>query len=106
VRSSSSFSQPVLAWVACSALGCGAMPAAANPAPRADMLEDIVITASRGKQRVFDSAATLSVITEQELDRAVVPSLAEMLRDVPGVQWLSESRSCAVPVRSCTALAP
>jgi len=86
VRSSSSFSQPVLAWVACSALGCGAMPAAANPAPRADMLEDIVITASRGKQRVFDSAATLSVITEQELDRAVVPSLAEMLRDVPGVQ--------------------
>ncbi len=84
--SNSNFSQPVLAWVTCATLGCGAMPVASNPTPAADMLEEIVVTASRTRQRVFDSAATLSVITEEELNRAVVPTLAEMLRDVPGVQ--------------------
>ena len=49
-------------------------------------LEEVVVTASRTQQRVFDSPASLSVINEEELARATVPSLAEMLRDVPGVQ--------------------
>jgi len=50
------------------------------------MLEEIVVTANRSKQRVFDSPATLSVITQEELDRAIAPTLAEMLRDTAGVQ--------------------
>ena len=45
-----------------------------------------MVTASRTQQRIFDSPASLSVIDEEELARATVPSLAEMLRDVPGVQ--------------------
>ena len=49
-------------------------------------LEEIVVTASRTRQRVFDSPASLSVINEAELARATVPSLAELMRDVPGVQ--------------------
>lgn len=49
-------------------------------------LEETVVTASRTQQRIFDSPASLSVIDEEELARATVPSLAEMLRDVPGVQ--------------------
>ncbi len=49
-------------------------------------LEDIIVTASRNQQRVFDSPASLSVIDQVELDRATVPTLAEMMRDVPGVQ--------------------
>ncbi len=52
----------------------------------ASELEEMVVTASRTQQRVFDSPASLSVIGEEELSRATVPSLAEMLRDVPGVQ--------------------
>lgn len=52
----------------------------------ASELEEIVVTASRTRQRIFDSPASLSVINEEELARATVPSLAEMLRDVPGVQ--------------------
>lgn len=49
-------------------------------------LEEIVVTASRNQQRVFDSPASLSVINEEQLTRATVPNLAEMMRDVPGVQ--------------------
>jgi len=52
----------------------------------ASELEEVVVTASRTRQRLFDSPASLSVINEEELARATVPSLADMLRDVPGVQ--------------------
>lgn len=49
-------------------------------------LEEIVVTASRTRQRIFDSPASLSVISEAELARATVPSLAELMRDIPGIQ--------------------
>jgi hemoglobin/transferrin/lactoferrin receptor protein len=49
-------------------------------------LEETVVTASRSAQRVFDSHASLSVITEEDLARTTVPSVAELLRDLPGVQ--------------------
>jgi hemoglobin/transferrin/lactoferrin receptor protein len=52
----------------------------------ASELEEMVVTASRTRQRIFDSPASLSVISEEELARATVPSLAELMRDVPGVQ--------------------
>ncbi len=50
------------------------------------VLEDIIVTASRNQQRVFDSPVSLSVINRKELDRATAPSLAELMRDVPGIQ--------------------
>jgi hemoglobin/transferrin/lactoferrin receptor protein len=37
-------------------------------------------------ERVFDSPASLSIINERDLARATAPSLAEVLRDIPGVQ--------------------
>lgn len=50
------------------------------------VLEEIVITASRYQQRVFDSLVSLSVINRAELQRSTEPALAEMMRDVSGVQ--------------------
>ena len=49
-------------------------------------LEEIVITASRFEQRLFDSPASLSVIDELELSHSTAYALADLLRDVPGVQ--------------------
>ncbi len=49
-------------------------------------LEEVVITASRAEQRILDSSATLSVVSEQDLLRSTAYFLAETLRDVPGVQ--------------------
>lgn len=60
--------------------------AAAEGFLAASELEEIVVTASRTRQRIFDSPASLSVIGEAELARATVPSLAELMRDIPGVQ--------------------
>tara|TARA_R110001599_G_scaffold353459_1_gene592355 strand:- start:46061 stop:48169 length:2109 start_codon:yes stop_codon:yes gene_type:complete len=64
---------------------CGVWAASGSFVASSD-LEETVVTASRTQQRIFDSPASLSVIDEEELARATVPSLAEMLRDVPGVQ--------------------
>lgn len=52
----------------------------------AGLLEEVVVTASRTQQRVFDSPASLSLIGEEALARNTLPTLAEILRDVPGVQ--------------------
>ena len=49
-------------------------------------LEEVIVTASRNQQRVFDSPVSLSVINQAELDRSTAPTLAEMMRDVPGVR--------------------
>lgn len=71
-----------IAVLACS----GITQAAPGPPLSASELEEIVVTASRTRQRIFDSPASLSVISEEELARATVPSLAELMRDIPGVQ--------------------
>ena len=52
----------------------------------ADFLEELVVTASRYEQRVFDSPASLSVLNEEALDQSTAYALADLLRDLPGVQ--------------------
>lgn len=80
------FPQSALACAVWAALGSGPALGAPSPSDSTAMLEEIVVTASRNRERVFDSPATLSVITGEELDRAIAPTLADMLRDVAGVQ--------------------
>jgi hemoglobin/transferrin/lactoferrin receptor protein len=58
----------------------GAHAAAVGP------LEELVITASRYQERVFDSNASLSVIDETAIEHSTAYALADLLRDVPGVQ--------------------
>ncbi len=63
----------------------GAAVIAASTAS-ADSLEEVVVTASRVEQALFTNAASLSVLTAQDLDRKVMPTVAELMRDLPGVQ--------------------
>lgn len=58
----------------------------AAEATEGGLLEETVVTASRMRQRIMDSAASLSVITEADLARSTGYSLAELLRDIPSVQ--------------------
>ncbi len=53
---------------------------------QADTLEEVVVTASRVQETLLSSAASLSVLTEQQLERMAAPTLAELMRDLPGVQ--------------------
>ncbi len=68
------------------AAGSGAVRASPVAFPASGELEEVVVTASRTRERIFDSPASLSVINEEQLARATVPSLAELMRDVPGIQ--------------------
>jgi hemoglobin/transferrin/lactoferrin receptor protein len=49
-------------------------------------LEEVVVTASRTQQRVFDSPVSLSVIGQRELAHSISYGLADVLRDVPGLR--------------------
>jgi hemoglobin/transferrin/lactoferrin receptor protein len=64
-----------------------------------NMLEEIVITASRTQQRVFDSPLSLSVIDREALDHSTAYSLAEVLRDIPGLQVTDSGQSGAQRIR-------
>ena len=49
-----------------------------------------VVTASATEQSVKDAPASISVITQQDLQRKPVQNLKDVLRDVPGVQLTNE----------------
>ncbi len=52
--------------------------------------ETMVVTASATEQNVKDAPASISVITQQDLQRKPVQNLKDVLRDVPGVQLTNE----------------
>ena len=111
---------------------CGAAPAAAQersqppttqtptpPAPAADpqkkpdapqkpdvppAFEDtVVVTGSRGDQKVIDAVPTMSVITSQAIETAPSANFAELLRAVPGVNITQVSaRDINVTSRAAT----
>lgn len=58
----------------------GALPATDN------LLEEVVVTASRVKERLLDSSASISVLTTEDLARMTGNGVADFLRDVPGLQ--------------------
>ncbi len=68
------------------ATASGAVRATPGAVGASGVLEEVVVTASRTRQRILESPASLSVISEQELARATAPSLAELMRDLPGIQ--------------------
>ncbi len=58
----------------------GTQAAAENP------LEEIVVTASRTRERLLDSSASISVLNAEDLGRMTGNGVADLLRDVPGLQ--------------------
>lgn len=48
-------------------------------------LEEIVVTATRTSKSILDNPNSISLVTEQEMSRVVSESLADVLRDLPGV---------------------
>ena len=57
----------VMAWTAYTALCATASQGAETPTAAPGKLEEVVVTASRTREREFDSHASLSVINEEEL---------------------------------------
>lgn len=65
-------------------------PVVANPdEPSVDQtldLETITVTATRTERRLMDSPLSSSVITSEEIEMSSAASLADLLRDVPGIE--------------------
>ena len=65
---------------------CASVVSLALPAAAEVNEETLVVTAAATEQSVKDAPASISVITQQDLQRRPVQNLKDVLRDVPGVQ--------------------
>lgn len=52
--------------------------------------ETMVVTASSVEQNLKDAPASISVITQEDLQRKPVQNLKDVLKEVPGVQLTNE----------------
>ena len=68
--------------------------APAAPPPEAPSFGDtVVVTASRGEQRLVDAVSSTTVVNREELARAPALTLDDQLRQVPGFSLLRRSSS-------------
>jgi vitamin B12 transporter len=74
-----------LAWSTATAL-------AVEPQATELVMDRIVVTASGWETRVADTAPSITVISEEEIERKRATTVAELLREVPGLE-VSESGS-------------
>ena len=74
----------------------GLFGALAAPAwPGVDRLEELVVTATRQPERVFDVPVAVSVISAEEIRQTETASLRELFRYTPGVDVTRDRRSRA-----------
>ncbi|MBV8044092.1 catecholate siderophore receptor CirA [Pluralibacter sp.] len=69
---------------------CVSVISLALPVVAAADSDTMVVTAAATEQSVKDAPASISVITQQDLQRRPVQNLKDVLRDVPGVQLTNE----------------
>lgn len=69
---------------------CASVFTLATPVLAANDSETLVVTAAATEQSVKDAPASISVITQQDLQRRPVQNLKDVLQDVPGVQLTNE----------------
>lgn len=77
---------PVTAMLAWAAAAQAATQPCGTPPCTMPMLEEIVVTARRVARPVFTSSETIGVIDRAELDRMTGFELADVMRDMPGLQ--------------------
>ena len=68
---------------ACAAALCGGMASAADE-PQEFVLDDVVVTATRTKDKVVDAPANVTVVSAEKIAERHYVDVAEALRDVPG----------------------
>ena len=68
---------------ACAAALCGGMASAADE-PQEFVLDDVVVTATRTKDKVVDASANVTVVSAEKIAERHYVDVAEALKDVPG----------------------
>jgi len=69
---------------------CASAMSLALPVIAAESGDTLVVTASATEQNLKDAPASISVITQEDLQRKPVQNLKDVLQDVPGVQLTNE----------------
>jgi hemoglobin/transferrin/lactoferrin receptor protein len=80
------FHLSIMAAAVCAAISPYSAYAESQHPKKTSWMEEVVVTASRTNERAFNSQSSLSIITREDMDRMPVISLAELTRDIPGVQ--------------------
>jgi outer membrane receptor protein involved in Fe transport len=74
-----------------------------NPDEPPKFADTIVVTGSKGEEKLLDTTATMSVITSQSIETAPSANFAELLRSIPGVNITQVSaRDVNVTSRAAT----
>lgn len=79
------------------AVALGAHPATAqtDDQEESSYLDEIIVSATREEERIFDVPVSVSVITEEEIQRTETSSFRELFRYTPGVDMVRDRRSRA-----------
>jgi iron complex outermembrane receptor protein len=76
---------PATGLLFCSFSAFAAGPSAADAAPEAPVLDEIVVTAQKREQRIQDVPISLSVVGGADLDKSSIQSVSDALGMIPGV---------------------
>ena len=91
------------AVVGCAAVAGSGRAASQTAAPGAPRLDPVAVTATRQSQPIADVLADLTVIGPEEIARAGVLSLTELLQRQPGVEIVQNGGPDRFPACSCAA---
>ena len=69
---------------------CASVMTLAFPAAAEEREDTVVVTASATEQNLKDAPASISVITQQDLQKKPIQNLKDVLQEVPGIQLTNE----------------
>jgi len=82
----------LMAWLSITGVAfCSTGQAGTGEVDEAVALETLTVTGTRSEKTIFESPQSVSVLTQEDIQRSGQESLAEMMRDIPGVQILDAS---------------
>lgn len=83
----------VRAWGAALATLCLLIGPQAGPASAEESVKagQVVVSATRTEKELRETASAISVVTQEDIERSPAPTVADLLRDVPGVQVHDQS---------------
>src|SRR5690625_3720496 len=64
---------------------------ASNRHPRAQTLDTITVVGTRTETSIKDNPASVAVVDQEQIDRRAPESIAELIRDVPGIEVVDAS---------------
>ena len=66
-----------------------------SPSENASFLDEIIVTATREEERIFDVPVSVSVINRAEIEKTETSTFRELFRYTPGVDVVRDRRSRA-----------